>query len=695
MSKRYVFGLYDVEKTAGSTTTTATVASSMSTTTFSVSSTSSHYLYNFLYNYSSLDNLISGTVSSMSGVSAAAYTSSSSAYDMSGKYYALEGEYFYGGSFYFADYKATSTSAYTATLTVTAYKVTKTTTTTSTSYSQGTTFYNYLYGSSSSSYTTGRQTSGTYSGYWITYVGTDSITPTLKITKSGYKMTSTITASSSATYGGDIYYLLETACNERDYETAQDSQTLTYTETVDSDTVYYYSRVTAYCDGFTDSSVTASYTISQSGTRYVWDQLDEEGGTSSGYVTSNDIDDYPLDGTSGSYYYDYLGSDTPDATAVTATTTGKAGATVTLKITAAGSSANVYGGTIYYKIVRYRRSSSSGSYTSSTVSSKTTSTTVTTTIPTGGYYDVYYTVTTLDSYGYVGTTAVSTDVITIINNEAPTVTITDIGTVTDAFDITFAIADEDGDEMDVTLALDGTTLTTWSDQTDGTLSYTIDSDALLKLLNGSHTVTVTVTDSSETTTATATFTKAVYTCSATWNEAKTTDGLITKLYMGWVGSIPDDATVSMLVTNDNGVTWEDASDEFLSSDTYTFSTSSADTTAFNFNLTITRGDTEGYIDDIMFVLSTGDAGEYGNTVCTLTHIESNGVHTFSGLNGRTGMIPVQFKSTSANTDGDTDAELDGEGITLQTVSGGDVYWLTGRGIMAVVDTEDAVMTLQM
>lgn len=731
MSTRYVFGQYNVKTTAGSTSVTgysvaSSTSSSSTSSTFTTKMTSTGYggVRTF---YVSASNAAKwyDTTATLYNVSDFEYSSTVySNYSYITRQDTLltagssgGGSVVYSGSYVTITYAVLNSSDtddvsvsysmglwYSPTITwgsdctsftVTGYKVSFTTSTTSTTYSQGTTFYNYLYGDSSSAYTTGRNTSGDYRGYWITYVGTDSITPTLKITKSGYKMTSTITASSSATYGGDIYYKLETACNDGDYAEVQDSTSTTYTETVGSDTAYYYSRVTAYCDGFEDSAVTASYTIGQTGTRYVWDQLDEEGGTSQGYVSSSSLSTYPLDAEDDDgYWYDYLGSDTPDATAVTATTTGKAGATVTLKITAAGSSSNVYGGTIYYTIKRYRRKSSSASYTYSTISSRTTSTSVTTTIPTGGYYDCYYTVTTSDNYGYTGTTVVKTSTITIINNEAPEVSISSIGTVTGAFDISFAISDDDGDTMSATLALDGTTLQTWSGQSDGTLTYSVDDDTVLKLLNGSHTVSVAVSDGSETTTATATFTKAVYTCSATWLAAKSTSAIITKCYIGYVGSIPDDATVSMLVTNDNGVTWEDATDAFLDGETYLFTTSSVTTPAFNFLLTVTRGDTEGYVDDLMFLLSTGEASEYGNTVATLVHIESGSVHAFTGLNGRTGMIPVQFKSTSAYEDGES-ATLDGDAITVQTVTGDEAYFAANVGVMAVVDTEDATMTLQM
>ena len=77
------------------------------------------------------------------------------------------------------------------------------------------------------------------------------------------------------------------------------------------------------------------------------------------------------------------------------------------------------------------------------------------------------------------------------------------------------------------------------------------------------------------------------------------------------------------------------------------------------------------------------------TVLTLTHAKNSTTHVFTGLNGRTGLIPAQFKSTAGYTAGDT-ATVDGESYTI-TLTGADEpetdLFVSGKSILVDLDTE--------
>lgn len=87
-------------------------------------------------------------------------------------------------------------------------------------------------------------------------------------------------------------------------------------------------------------------------------------------------------------------------------------------------------------------------------------------------------------------------------------------------------------------------------------------------------------------------------------------------------------------------------------------------------------------------ITTG-AGTYGSTVLTLTHTKNSTTHVFTGLSGRTGLIPAQFKSTAGYTAGDT-ATVDGVAYTIQ-LTGAEApetdLFISGKSILVDLDTE--------
>ncbi len=90
------------------------------------------------------------------------------------------------------------------------------------------------------------------------------------------------------------------------------------------------------------------------------------------------------------------------------------------------------------------------------------------------------------------------------------------------------------------------------------------------------------------------------------------------------------------------------------------------------------------------------SAEYGSTVVTLQHRYLSGVHTFTGLGNRTGLVPCQFKSTASYIEGDT-AVIDGKGYTI-TLTGADEpetdFFLSGKSILIDVDTQDRTINFK-
>lgn len=83
-------------------------------------------------------------------------------------------------------------------------------------------------------------------------------------------------------------------------------------------------------------------------------------------------------------------------------------------------------------------------------------------------------------------------------------------------------------------------------------------------------------------------------------------------------------------------------------------------------------------------------------VVTLTHTKEGTVHVFTGLEGRTGLVPCQFKSTAGYTDGDT-ATIDGTAYTI-TLTSADApetdLFVSGKSIIVDVDTESKTINFK-
>lgn len=219
-----------------------------------------------------------------------------------------------------------------------------------------------------------------------------------------------------------------------------------------------------------------------------------------------------------------------------------------------------------------------------------------------------------DSYGVrpafiLPSTLVVSDDGTVSVNTAPTVS-TDgaaLGQKNAAFAWKYTVRDADGDTLTVTEKLDGKTTKTRTGVASGTaltFEQTASAAGFQKILNGNHTITVEVSDGKETVNTSATFTKAVHAASVTLTTPLAVDGDITVAVLQVTGSIPDDATFKVEVTNnanDPSPVWQDATVEVKKGVNIVFTNSEATNgAAFNFRVSVSRGasGTGGYIEAI-------------------------------------------------------------------------------------------------
>ena len=125
-----------------------------------------------------------------------------------------------------------------------------------------------------------------------------------------------------------------------------------------------------------------------------------------------------------------------------------------------------------------------------------------------------------------------------------------------------------------------------------------------RILNGSHTIEITANDGKESTSVSATFTKNVTGATVTLTTPLAVYGDITVAVLQVTGSIPDDATFKVEVTNnanDPSPVWQDATVEVKKGVNIVFTNSTTTNgAAFNFRVSVSRGasGTGGYIEAI-------------------------------------------------------------------------------------------------
>lgn len=201
---------------------------------------------------------------------------------------------------------------------------------------------------------------------------------------------------------------------------------------------------------------------------------------------------------------------------------------------------------------------------------------------------------------------------TVSTNTPPTITSTsgasgvNLGSKTAAFSFKYTPDDADGDKLTVTEKLDGVVKKTRTNVTSGTqLTFECASTAaeFQKILNGTHTITIEVSDGKASATFTATFTKAVHKATITLKTPLAVSGDITAAVMSVVGQIPAGAVYKVEATNnakDTSPVWQDVTAEAKSGANIVFKNKTAvNGAAFNFRITVERGTSAGgYISGV-------------------------------------------------------------------------------------------------
>lgn len=234
-------------------------------------------------------------------------------------------------------------------------------------------------------------------------------------------------------------------------------------------------------------------------------------------------------------------------------------------------------------------------------------------LSTGGYVNHYRCNNTGGSrpaFTLPSTLSVSDDGSVSVNT-APTIsgsyaTGTNLGTKTAGFNLTYTVADADGDTVTVKEYLDNVLQRTYTATLGATNTFQCVTAANFQtVLNGAHTLKVVANDGKADSAAyTITFTKKVTKATITLASALPADDIIQVMVMTLTSSIPADANLKVLVTNnanDSSPVWEDATADIKSGVNHVFTNkTAANGFAFNFKLSVERGasDTGGYISNI-------------------------------------------------------------------------------------------------
>lgn len=226
------------------------------------------------------------------------------------------------------------------------------------------------------------------------------------------------------------------------------------------------------------------------------------------------------------------------------------------------------------------------------------------------YFSCNYTYGSRPAFTLPSTLSVSDDGSVSVNT-APTIsgsyaTGTNLGTKTAGFNLTYTVADADGDTVTVKEYLDNVLQRTYTATLGATNTFQCVTAANFQtVLNGAHTLKVVANDGKADSAAyTITFTKKVTKATITLASALPADDIIQVMVMTLTSSIPADANLKVLVTNnanDSSPVWEDATADIKSGVNHVFTNkTAANGFAFNFKLSVERGasDTGGYISNI-------------------------------------------------------------------------------------------------
>lgn len=184
---------------------------------------------------------------------------------------------------------------------------------------------------------------------------------------------------------------------------------------------------------------------------------------------------------------------------------------------------------------------------------------------------------------------------------------TDLGEKKDVFNVTYSVSNPSGNNLTITEKIDNININTKTNISSGsslTFSKLNDFASFQTILNGKHTLEIIADNGDLYTSFTFTFTKKVTEADITLKEALAVEGDISVAVLKIEGSIPEDAIVTALVTNngkDPSPVWEDATTQVLNNKNIVFTNKeNVNGAAFNFKVSIKRGASGegGYITSI-------------------------------------------------------------------------------------------------
>ena len=177
---------------------------------------------------------------------------------------------------------------------------------------------------------------------------------------------------------------------------------------------------------------------------------------------------------------------------------------------------------------------------------------------------------------------------------------TELGEKNAPFTVGYTVTDKDGDLMTVTEKLDGAVKQTRAEVATGTtltVDWLAEKAGYQQVLNGAHTMTLTVSDGKTSTDWTATFTKNVTGAKVSLTAPLTADDTITVAALTLEGSFPADMSLTVELTNnalDETPAWEAVTD-IQRGESWAFvhhafaNKTAARGFAFNYKITAARG----------------------------------------------------------------------------------------------------------
>ncbi len=227
---------------------------------------------------------------------------------------------------------------------------------------------------------------------------------------------------------------------------------------------------------------------------------------------------------------------------------------------------------------------------------------------TKGWQTVAYRVRAYDSANAYSGFAAS-EAREVNNNTPPAITCgepdhSSLGNQNEAFAVSYSVSDEEGDDITVTEAIDGAVVRTFAAEPGVDYSFDVSGLTFMRLLNGSHTLTITASDGRGSTVHSLTFSKLVTAASVLLGRPMSADGPISVCVLSVSGSIPVDAEYTVEVTNnamDEEPVWEECTAAVRSGSGHVFTNdAAANGFAFNFRLAVKRGPSGlgGYITSV-------------------------------------------------------------------------------------------------